>query len=130
MGSGRVFGNFPAPVADHCHELPCKVGIHHRDGKSRILSHTPVEEHVEPDAAGASVSGEEVRDQLRVSAWARFRPLVMRLHFYAGLFVAPFVLVAACPLFGLSLAAFLAVDVALGWWKTQAPGGRVITDGS
>jgi len=27
--------------------------------------------------------------------WQRIRPLVMRLHFYAGLFVAPFVLVAA-----------------------------------
>lgn len=30
-----------------------------------------------------------------LSAWERFRPLMMRLHFYAGLFVAPFILVAA-----------------------------------
>jgi uncharacterized iron-regulated membrane protein len=29
------------------------------------------------------------------SAWQRFRPLVLRLHFYAGLFVAPFILIAA-----------------------------------
>ncbi|GAA0992299.1 PepSY-associated TM helix domain-containing protein [Nocardiopsis tropica] len=28
-------------------------------------------------------------------AWAALRPLVLRLHFYAGVFVAPFVLVAA-----------------------------------
>ncbi|MES5817631.1 PepSY domain-containing protein [Streptomyces sp. RG80] len=30
------------------------------------------------------------------SSWAPLRPLVLRLHFYAGLFVAPFLLVAAC----------------------------------
>lgn len=29
------------------------------------------------------------------SIWQRFRPLMMRLHFYAGLFVAPFILIAA-----------------------------------
>ncbi|MFF7450125.1 MULTISPECIES: PepSY domain-containing protein [unclassified Streptomyces] len=29
-------------------------------------------------------------------SWAPLRPLVLRLHFYAGLFVAPFLLVAAC----------------------------------
>ncbi|MFF3493356.1 PepSY-associated TM helix domain-containing protein [Streptomyces sp. NPDC002795] len=29
------------------------------------------------------------------SAWASLRPLVLRLHFYAGVFVAPFLLVAA-----------------------------------
>ncbi|PWI13844.1 peptidase [Streptomyces sp. Act143] len=29
------------------------------------------------------------------SSWAPLRPLVLRLHFYAGLFVAPFLLVAA-----------------------------------
>ena len=60
------------------------------------MSHTPVEEPVEPDATVASASTDDVREQLRASAWARFRPLVMRLHFYAGLFVAPFVLVAGC----------------------------------
>ena len=60
------------------------------------MSHTPVEEPVEPDVTVALGSTDDVREQLRASAWARFRPLVMRLHFYAGLFVAPFVLVAAC----------------------------------
>ena len=29
------------------------------------------------------------------SRWAPLRPLVLRLHFYAGVFVAPFLLVAA-----------------------------------
>ncbi|MFC7327264.1 PepSY-associated TM helix domain-containing protein [Marinactinospora rubrisoli] len=31
----------------------------------------------------------------RPSTWSLLRPLVLRLHFYAGLFVAPFILVAA-----------------------------------
>lgn len=31
----------------------------------------------------------------RRRAWAALRPLVLRLHFYAGVFVAPFILVAA-----------------------------------
>ncbi|MEE2037425.1 PepSY-associated TM helix domain-containing protein [Nocardiopsis sp. CT-R113] len=31
----------------------------------------------------------------RRGAWAALRPLVLRLHFYAGVFVAPFILVAA-----------------------------------
>ncbi|MFF4272722.1 PepSY-associated TM helix domain-containing protein [Streptomyces sp. NPDC001536] len=30
------------------------------------------------------------------SSWAPLRPLLLRLHFYAGLLVAPFLLVAAC----------------------------------
>jgi uncharacterized iron-regulated membrane protein len=30
-----------------------------------------------------------------LSGWAALRPLVMRLHFYAGVFVAPFLLIAA-----------------------------------
>lgn len=29
------------------------------------------------------------------SAWARLRPLLVRLHFYAGVFIGPFILVAA-----------------------------------
>ncbi|MFZ0832203.1 MAG: PepSY domain-containing protein [Mycobacterium sp.] len=35
-------------------------------------------------------------DRLQGTTWGRFRPLVVRLHFYAGIFVAPFILVAAC----------------------------------
>ncbi|MUL41418.1 PepSY domain-containing protein [Streptomonospora sp. PA3] len=31
----------------------------------------------------------------RRGAWAALRPLILRLHFYAGVFVAPFILVAA-----------------------------------
>ena len=31
----------------------------------------------------------------RAGTWAVLRPLVLRLHFYAGLFVGPFLLVAA-----------------------------------
>ncbi|BBZ26891.1 peptidase [Mycolicibacterium madagascariense] len=47
------------------------------------MSHPPLE-----DSA-------DVRESLHASAWARWRPLLMRLHFYAGVFVAPFILVAA-----------------------------------
>jgi uncharacterized iron-regulated membrane protein len=57
------------------------------------VSQTPLQESVEPDAV-ASLD-DDVREKLQVSAWARFRPLVMRLHFYAGVFVAPFILTAA-----------------------------------
>ena len=49
------------------------------------MSHTPLEDPV----------GRVPREPERLPAWARFRPLLMRLHFYAGLFVAPFILVAA-----------------------------------
>jgi uncharacterized iron-regulated membrane protein len=52
------------------------------------VSHTPLEEP-------ADQAESDVREQLQVSAWARFRPLLMRLHFYAGIFIAPFILVAA-----------------------------------
>ncbi|WP_311208385.1 MULTISPECIES: PepSY-associated TM helix domain-containing protein [unclassified Aeromicrobium] len=31
----------------------------------------------------------------RPGAWAQLKPLVLRLHFYAGVFIAPFILVAA-----------------------------------
>ncbi|MEU3308879.1 PepSY-associated TM helix domain-containing protein [Nocardiopsis sp. NPDC055551] len=33
--------------------------------------------------------------QARPNTWALLRPLILRLHFYAGVFVAPFILVAA-----------------------------------
>lgn len=46
------------------------------------MSHTPLHEPALPAAT-------------EVSAWQRFRPLVLRVHFYAGLFVAPFILIAA-----------------------------------
>jgi uncharacterized iron-regulated membrane protein len=49
------------------------------------VSQTQLPESAEPDA---SVDTEP-------SAWKRFRPALLRLHFYAGLFVAPFILVAA-----------------------------------
>ncbi|MBW5424311.1 PepSY domain-containing protein [Streptomyces sp. BG9H] len=37
----------------------------------------------------------EVRPAGKRSGWASLRPLVLRLHFYAGLLIAPFLLVAA-----------------------------------
>ncbi|MEU1129055.1 PepSY-associated TM helix domain-containing protein [Streptomyces sp. NPDC005900] len=37
----------------------------------------------------------EARPAARRSGWASLRPLVLRLHFYAGLLIAPFLLVAA-----------------------------------
>ncbi|WP_285031216.1 PepSY domain-containing protein [Mycolicibacterium sp. lyk4-40-TYG-92] len=46
------------------------------------MSHTQLPE---PDVAAAADA----------SAWKRFRPALLRLHFYAGLFVAPFILIAA-----------------------------------
>lgn len=55
------------------------------------MSHTPLEEPTEPadpDLAGTVSAGAG-------TAWDRFRPLLVRLHFYAGLFIGPFILVAA-----------------------------------
>ena len=61
---------------------------------AQIVSHTPVEEPAEHDIEISEYS--DVGDRLAGTAWARFRPLVIRLHFYAGIFLAPFILVAAC----------------------------------
>ncbi|MFB4262539.1 hypothetical protein [Nonomuraea sp. GTA35] len=41
--------------------------------------------------------------------WTALQPLIIRLHFYAGILIAPFL-----PLMGISLAAFLVIDVLLG----------------
>lgn len=49
------------------------------------MSQTPT---VEPADAVATVSAPD-------TAWARIRPLLVRLHFYAGVFVGPFILIAA-----------------------------------
>ncbi|MCY9787446.1 PepSY domain-containing protein [Nocardiopsis sp. EMB25] len=38
---------------------------------------------------------EDAAERTRRGAWTALRPLVLRLHFYAGVFVAPFVLIAA-----------------------------------
>ncbi|MDR3659716.1 MAG: PepSY-associated TM helix domain-containing protein, partial [Mycobacterium sp.] len=46
-----------------------------------------------PASAGPDVPLDSVASA--PSAWKRFRPALLRLHFYAGLFVAPFILVAA-----------------------------------
>ncbi|WP_405504617.1 PepSY-associated TM helix domain-containing protein [Streptomyces purpurascens] len=52
---------------------------------------------VTPDARTPGESQEAVEGQASAgrSAWASLRPMVLRLHFYAGVFVAPFLLVAA-----------------------------------
>lgn len=41
-----------------------------------------------PDTSGPA------RPDRHRGAWAALRPLILRLHFYAGVFVAPFILVA------------------------------------
>ncbi|WP_327319761.1 PepSY-associated TM helix domain-containing protein [Streptomyces sp. NBC_01235] len=57
-----------------------------------------------PPTLGSARAGEPPSDEAPQAAapvpksrgpWAPLRPLVLRLHFYAGLFVAPFLLVAA-----------------------------------
>ncbi|MDZ4233162.1 MAG: PepSY domain-containing protein, partial [Dietzia sp.] len=71
------------------------------------MSRTPLGEPVEPPVDGVAdrlssesgvhsseVSG-PVGGERHPTAWARARPLLVRLHFYAGVFVGPFVLVAA-----------------------------------
>ncbi|MFI0779637.1 PepSY-associated TM helix domain-containing protein [Streptomyces sp. NPDC021212] len=55
------------------------------------------DEHVAPaaDASGAADDDVADRDTPARSAWSVLRPLVLRLHFYAGVLVAPFLLIAA-----------------------------------
>jgi uncharacterized iron-regulated membrane protein len=58
-----------------------------------MQQNTVLKEPVKPDAVASP--DHDVHEQLQVPACARFRPLVARLHFYAGIFVAPFILTAA-----------------------------------
>ncbi|MFD3610917.1 hypothetical protein ACFWXA_23095 [Streptomyces atroolivaceus] len=62
---------------------------------------------VEPavHASSADPESREPGDPPGRSAWASLRPLVLRLHFHAGVFIAPL---------GIPLAVFLAVDIVLG----------------
>ncbi|MFF3483182.1 PepSY-associated TM helix domain-containing protein [Streptomyces sp. NPDC002701] len=48
-----------------------------------------------PTTTGTDASPQSVAPAPRRSGWAPLRPLVLRLHFYAGVLVAPFLLVAA-----------------------------------
>jgi uncharacterized iron-regulated membrane protein len=57
------------------------------------MGQTPLQEPIAPDPVASP--HDDVCEKLQASCWARFRPLVMRLHFYAGIFVAPFILAAA-----------------------------------
>ncbi|AZS76006.1 hypothetical protein DDE74_38645 [Streptomyces lydicus] len=46
-----------------------------------------------PGSSDPTRSGED--RAVRRTGWAALRPLVLRLHFYAGVLIAPFLLVAA-----------------------------------
>ncbi|MDR7276539.1 PepSY-associated TM helix domain-containing protein [Catenuloplanes atrovinosus] len=48
-----------------------------------------------PERAGTAVDVEITRAPARPGTWAALRPLVHRLHFYAGVLIGPFLLVAA-----------------------------------
>ncbi|MET7328160.1 PepSY-associated TM helix domain-containing protein [Nonomuraea sp. NPDC005650] len=56
------------------------------------------------------------------SAWAALRPLVLRLHFYAGVLIAPFLLVAACT--GLLYAASYQIEQVVYQHELTAPAGK------
>ncbi|AEV73598.1 putative iron-regulated membrane protein [Mycolicibacterium rhodesiae NBB3] len=64
------------------------------------MSYTPLEEPLEPstdavaDVRPTGLAFPAGGDR-RPTAWARIRPLLLRLHFYAGIFIGPFVLMAA-----------------------------------
>lgn len=60
--------------------------------------------------------------QTRGPAWTDLRPLVLRLHFYAGLLVAPFLLIAA--LTGFLYAASLQIEKVVYADELTAPVGR------
>ena len=54
-------------------------------------------EHAPPPATdpGDTTSGPAATSSPRRGLWAQLRPLVLRLHFYAGVLIGPFILVAA-----------------------------------
>ncbi|WP_431930084.1 PepSY-associated TM helix domain-containing protein [Nonomuraea jabiensis] len=56
------------------------------------------------------------------SGWATLRPLVLRLHFYAGVLIAPFLLVAACT--GLMYAASYQIEQVVYQHEVTAPAGK------
>ncbi|MET8676423.1 PepSY domain-containing protein [Streptomyces sp. NPDC004647] len=58
----------------------------------------------------------------RRSGWAGLRPLVLRLHFYAGILIAPFLLVAAAT--GLLYAASFQIEKAVYSHELTAPVGE------
>lgn len=53
----------------------------------------------------------DARESQPDTVWGRFAPIVLRLHFYAGLLVGPFLLIAA--LTGLAYALVGQVDAAV-----------------
>ncbi|MFF7700868.1 PepSY-associated TM helix domain-containing protein [Streptomyces lydicus] len=74
-----------------------------------------------PDAAAPG----ERQTAVRRSGWAVLRPLVLRLHFYAGVLVAPFLLVAAVT--GLLYAASFQAEKVLYAHELSVPaGGRTL----
>ncbi|WP_188186669.1 PepSY-associated TM helix domain-containing protein [Nonomuraea sp. SYSU D8015] len=58
----------------------------------------------------------------RPASWAALRPLVLRLHFYAGVLIAPFLLVAATT--GLLYAASFQIEQVIYQHELTAPAGR------
>jgi hypothetical protein len=81
----RSPGTFHQPGPTISHEPPCRLLSADRK-QPNFVSHTLPEEPVDPDAA--AVSNEDVREQLQVSARARFRPLLLRRCFAAGIVVS------------------------------------------
>lgn len=92
------------------------------------MSHTPLENTPGPadadDSAADELSAAQRAESPQTShveppvspsgtAWARVRPLLLRLHFYAGVFVGPFILVAAIT--GLMYALIPQIDA----WTTR-----------
>ncbi|TDD18704.1 PepSY-associated TM helix domain-containing protein [Nonomuraea diastatica] len=58
----------------------------------------------------------------RASAWTALKPLILRLHFYAGVLIAPFLLVAACT--GLLYAASFQIEQIVHRHELSVPVGQ------
>lgn len=55
-----------------------------------------IDDPARPDTAAAPTTPDEApADSGRKGTWSALRPLVLRLHFYAGVLIAPFLLIAA-----------------------------------
>ncbi|MFF3543063.1 PepSY-associated TM helix domain-containing protein [Streptomyces platensis] len=82
--------------------------------------HAPSGAPDSPDSPETTGSGEE--RAVRRTGWAALRPLVLRLHFYAGVLIAPFLLLAAVT--GLLYAASFQVEKAVYAHELSVPVGK------
>ncbi|MFE5794507.1 PepSY-associated TM helix domain-containing protein [Streptomyces sp. NPDC056503] len=83
-----------------------------------------IDDPARPDTAGTAGPAEAPAPPRRPGAWASLRPLLLRLHFTAGLLAAPFLLVAA--LSGLLYALSFQAEKVVYAHELEVPAGDAV----